>query len=184
MTGIATTRPRMGSTSWALVLFSTAVTGAVLLRLLPAVLAATLTACVAALAVLALWDVHTHRLPNVATLTLSAAGIAATGALMIAGQTSSIWPAIAGFVGFGALGFAEALPRDSIGGGDAKLLAAVGAWTGLLGWSALLPTVLCTHMVMLTVLAVGRACGRGRVVMGPAIAAGTVVSWALVALAT
>ena len=169
--------------SWVLVLLSTAVSGAVLLKVLPAVIAATLTACVAALAVLAVWDVRTHRLPNVATLTLSAAGIAATGALLIAGQTPSIWPAMAGFAGFGALGFLEALPQDSLGGGDVKLLAAVGAWTGLLGWSALLPTVLCTHLVMLAALAVGRARTTGRVVLGPAIAAGTVVSWVLVGLA-
>lgn len=63
----------MGSMSWVLVLLSTAVSGAVLLKVLPAVVAATLIACVAALAVLAVWDVRTHRLPNVATLTLSAA---------------------------------------------------------------------------------------------------------------
>ena len=173
----------MGSMSWVLVLLSTAVSGAVLLKVLPAVVAATLIACVAALAVLAVWDVRTHRLPNVATLTLSAAGIAATGALLIAGQTPSIWPAMAGFAGFGALGFLEALPQDSLGGGDVKLLAAVGAWTGLLGWSALLPTVLCTHLVMLAALAVGRARIPGRVVLGPAVAAGTVVSWVLVGLA-
>jgi len=173
----------MGSMSWVLVLLSTAVSGAVLLKVLPAVVAATLIACVAALAVLAVWDVRTHRLPNVATLTLSAAGIAATGALLIAGQTPSIWPAMAGFAGFGALGFLEALPQDSLGGGDVKLLAAVGAWTGLLGWSALLPTVLCTHLVMLAALAVGRARSPGRVVLGPALAAGTVVSWVLVGLA-
>lgn len=180
MTGIATTRTSVRSTSGVLVI--AAVSGVALLRVLPEVIATTLILCVVVLAVLAVWDVRTHRLPNVATLTLSAAGLAAAGALLVAGQTSSIWPAIAGCAGFGALGFIEALPPESLGGGDVKLLAAVGAWTGLLGWSALLPTVLCTHLVMLTTLAAGRARGRGRVVMGPAIAAGTVVSWVLVGL--
>lgn len=184
MTRIDLTRPTLGSTSWVLGLLSTAVSGGLLLRVLPVPIAATLIVCVAALTVLAAWDIRTHRLPNAATSALSIAGLAVAVALVVAGQSASMWPALAGFAGFAALGFAEALPRDSLGGGDAKLLAAVGAWTGLLGWSALLPTLLCTHLVMLTALAVGRARGRGRVVMGPAIAAGTVVSWVLVGLAT
>lgn len=183
MTRIDTTRPTLVSTSWVLVLLSAAISGGVLLQVLPVVIAASLIVCVAGLALLAAWDIRTHRLPNLATVTLSAAGLAAAGALLVAGQTPSMWPALAGFAGFGALGLVEALPRDSLGGGDAKLLAAVGAWTGLLGWSALLPTLLCTHLVMLAALAVGRARGRGRVVMGPAMAVGTVVSWVLVGLA-
>lgn len=183
MTRIDLTRPSLGSKSWVLVLLSATTSGGVLLQVLPVVIAATLIVCVTALTVLAAWDTRTHRLPNIATLALSVAGLAAAGALLAVGQTASMWPALSGFAGFAVLGFVEALPRDSLGGGDAKLLAAVGAWTGLLGWSALLPTLLCTHLVMLTALTVGRARGRGRVVMGPAIAAGTVVSWMLVGLA-
>lgn len=183
MTKIDMTRPTLGSTSWVLVFLSAAISGGVLLQELPVATAAMLIVCVAGLAVLAAWDIRTHRLPNVATVTLSVAGLAAAGVLLVAGQTASMWPALAGFAGFAALGLVGALPRDSLGGGDAKLLAAVGAWTGMLGWSALLPTLLCTHVVMLAALIVGRARGRGRVVMGPAIAAGTVVSWVLVGLA-
>ena len=181
MTEIATTRPTVGSTGW--VLGATAISGAALFHILPVAVAATLILCVAALAALAVWDLRTHRLPNTATATLSVAGLVAAGVLLVTGQIPSIWPAFAALAGFGVLGFVEALPRDSLGGGDVKLLAAVGVWTGVLGWQGLLPTLLCTHVAMLTVLAVGRAHKRGRVALGPAIAVGTAVSWVLVGLA-
>ena len=182
MTRIATTRPAT-SRSTVFVLVAAVVSGSALVQVLAVAVAATLILCVAALAALAVWDLRTHRLPNAATAALSVAGLVAAGMLLVTGQIPSIWPAFAGLAGFGVLGFVEALPQDSLGGGDVKLLAAVGAWTGLLGWQGLLPTLLCTHVVMLTVLAVSRARGRGRVVLGPAIAVGTVVSWVLVGLA-
>ena len=108
------------------------------------------------LAVLAVGDVRTHRLPNRATvgLVLAAGGTAA--GLYSAGQSSRLVPCLAGLGVFTAIGFAQALHPEGMGGGDAKLLAAVGAWSGLLGWGALLPALLATHLVMIATLAVGR----------------------------
>lgn len=183
MTGLAVAPSRLTAAA-ALGCLGTAAAGVALLRVVsPTVLAAALTGCVAALAALAGWDVRTHRLPNAATAAVAAAGFAVAGGLVLAGQIPSMWPALGGLVGFGLVGFLEALPADALGGGDAKLLAAVGVWTGLLGWGALLPTLLCLHLVMLVTLAVGRGRHGGRrVVMGPAIAVGAVVGWLAVAL--
>lgn len=92
-----------------------------------------------ALAALSLIDVRTQRLPDFLTLPLITLGIAVNGLIF-----SSWWIAIAG----GALGYGILVAleltyrrlrgRDGLGRGDAKLLAAGGAWCG--AW--LLPLIL------------------------------------------
>lgn len=160
---------------------SLAVLALVLIYDLP--LAWPLSVAAVALGALAAFDVQTHRLPNPATAALAGGGLAAAGILALAGQMDSLWPVLAGGLGYGILAVLEALPRGSIGGGDAKLIAALGIWTGILGWSALLPTLLGIHLVMVAGLLIGRARqGRARVAMGPWIAIGSVGSWALLGL--
>ena len=130
------------------------------------------------LVILSAGDVRTHRLPNRATVGLAVAAVGTGAGLFWAGQTTRLGPCLAGLVMFAVIGFAEALHPDGIGGGDAKLLAAVGGWSGLLGWGALIPALLATHLVMIATLAVGRFWSSGRrVVMGPAISAGAVLGW-------
>jgi len=154
-----------------------------MLRLLPAPVAVTLTAGGFAALLLGATDIHTHRLPNWATGGLALIGLAAAVVLQLSGQVSSIWPAVAGGAGFAVIGLLEALPAGSIGGGDAKLLGALGVWSGLLEWPGLLPTVLVSHLVMIGVLLVGRARTRNgaRMVLGPAVAVGAIAGWILTA---
>mgnify|MGYP003647786738 FL=1 len=92
-----------------------------------------------ALAALSLIDARTQRLPDVLTLPLILAGIAVNGLIF-----SSLWTALAGAaLGYGALvalelAYKRLRGRDGLGRGDAKLLAAGGAWCG--AW--LLPMIL------------------------------------------
>ena len=82
------------------------------------------------------WIDWTHlRLPDVLTLPLLLAGLAAT-ALLDPGLASD--HALAAALGYGALRLLSALylrlrGREGLGAGDAKLLAACGAWVGLAG---------------------------------------------------
>ncbi len=81
-------------------------------------------------------DFVAFRLPNPITLTIAILGLA-TG---IAGFEPALTDrAIAGVAGFGALWliavvYARQRGRMGLGGGDAKLLGAIGLW---LGWRAL-----------------------------------------------
>ena len=97
-----------------------------------------------ALAALSLIDARTQRLPDVLTLPLILAGIAVNGLIF-----SSLWTALAGAaLGYGALvalelAYRRFRGRDGLGRGDAKLLAAGGAWCG--AW--LLPFILLAGSV-------------------------------------
>ena len=82
------------------------------------------------------WIDWTHlRLPDVLTLPLLLAGLAAARLLDPAAAPGN---ALAAALGYGALRLIAVLyrrlrGRDGLGGGDAKLLAAAGAWVGLAG---------------------------------------------------
>ncbi len=93
--------------------------------------------CVLGWALLALgWIDWTHlRLPDVLTLPLLLAGLAVTVLLDADLATDH---ALAAAAGYGALrllayGYRLLRGRDGLGEGDAKLLAASGAWVGLAG---------------------------------------------------
>ncbi|WP_417498210.1 prepilin peptidase [Maricaulis sp.] len=96
------------------------------------------------LAALSLIDARTQRLPDIFTLPLILAGIAVNGLIF-----SAPWAAIAGAaIGYGALvalelAYKRLRGRDGLGRGDAKLLAAGGAWCG--PW--LLPMILLAGSV-------------------------------------
>jgi leader peptidase (prepilin peptidase)/N-methyltransferase len=106
----------------------------------PAFLAPESVALAAALVVLASIDVLVLRLPDLLTLPLLAGGIA----LSLLGSPPLLADRIAGgcigylVVALIALVYRKWRGRDGIGLGDAKLLAAAGAW---LGWTTL-PSVL------------------------------------------
>jgi len=109
---------------------------------------------VAAAAAAALWDVRTGRIPNALTLPLLAAALARSA---LAGG----WP---GLGGAAAAGFLVSLPFGVLyamgagGAGDAKLMAALGAWLGLADGVVALVTVLASGVVvgLLTALRRGR----------------------------
>lgn len=96
---------------------------------------------------LAYIDLLTFRLPDAITLPLIALGLLITG-LTSQGLVSFQDSFIGAILGYGSLWILNYLYRiskkqDGIGMGDAKLLAALGAW---LGWSAL-PSVLFTASI-------------------------------------
>ena len=95
-----------------------------------------------ALVYLAYIDWRTFRLPNAITLPLIFLGLAFNWVsdLRLTSPTSALMGASLGYVSLWALNAAYRLlkNRNGIGMGDAKLLAALGAW---MGWSPL-PSVL------------------------------------------
>jgi prepilin peptidase CpaA len=87
------------------------------------------TAHVAALAVAlagCVTDLHSRRVPN--TLTFGAAILAALFALVTSGLPGLVW-AVSGWA-VGLLLFLPLFALRGLGGGDVKLLAALGAWLG------------------------------------------------------
>jgi leader peptidase (prepilin peptidase) / N-methyltransferase len=117
--------------------------------------------CVLGWSLLALaWIDWEHMvLPDVLTLPLILAGLGVTLLHDPAAVTDHAAAAAAGYIGFRAieLAYRRLRGRDGLGQGDAKLLAAAGAWVGLLP----LPTVIFTAAMCGLVLAAAlRIAGR------------------------
>lgn len=134
-----------------------------------------------ALLTLAAIDWRTYRLPDVLTLPLAAVGFLVAYAFDRSGFVDHIIGAAAGFLAFALL--AEAYRRlrglDGLGLGDAKLLAAGGAW---LGWPSLPTVVLFAAMLGLAFVLMRRLTGQtisetDRIPFGPALAAGMWLVW-------
>lgn len=116
-------------------------------------------------------------LPDVLTLPLLVLGLAVTWRLDPAALTSHAVAAIAGYLGFRAIALIYRALRgqDGLGEGDAKLLAAAGAWVGL--------TVLPRLIVAAGLLGIGIALATrrggarraGAVPFGPALALATFI---------
>lgn len=101
----------------------------------------------------ALTDVKTARIPNRLTLLGALAGVLANGVLPGgAGVGVALTGAAAGLAVFFPL-----FALGGLGGGDVKLMAAIGAW---LGWPTVLLTALYTALAG-GVFAVGVALARG-----------------------
>jgi leader peptidase (prepilin peptidase)/N-methyltransferase len=137
-------------------------------------LAAALAACSAV-------DVYFYRLPDALTLPLAAAGILVSAAT---GVSPLWWSAVSAGLGFlllAGVGWAYRYVRGrpGLGLGDAKLLAASGAWLG----AGALPTVLlwATGSALVCVLVAYRRnaalTGASRLPFGPFLAFGTWLVW-------
>ena len=144
---------------------------------LPAVsilLAATLAVCSAI-------NVHSHRLPDVLTLPLTALGLVVSSATGAAPLWWSAASAAAGFLLLAGIawGYQRLRGRAGLGLGDAKLLAASGAWLG----AGALPTVLlwATGSALVCVLLAqwrsAALTGASRVPFGPFLAFGIWLVW-------
>ena len=130
---------------------------------------------------LTVFDVRTLRLPDFLTLPLIAAGIAVNGFIF------SAWlPALIGAaLGYGVLvalevGYRALRGRDGLGRGDAKLLAAGGAWCG--AW--LLPMILLAgslgallYVGLLALLRRRMPAGDETLAFGPWLALGIALCW-------
>ncbi len=122
-------------------------------------------------------DATCLRLPDALTLPLILAGLGEAAWLEPEALTGRALGAAAGYTGFRALAWAYRWlrGREGLGRGDAKLLAAAGAWVGIL----LLPTVLLGAALA----GLAWACRRGRpdpaerLPFGPFLAASLWLVW-------
>jgi leader peptidase (prepilin peptidase) / N-methyltransferase len=130
------------------------------------------------LLVLAIIDAQTLLLPDVLTLPLCGAGLC-LAALQLTGV--NVFLALAAAVlGYGVLAavawvFERRCGVAAMGGGDPKLMAALGAWLGL---QALLPILLMSsllHIALALVLTGGRK--RQEVPFGPGLALAAALYW-------
>ena len=107
---------------------------------------------------LAMIDWQRMRLPDLLTLPLLAAGLVASALEMPEELLSSIIGAVAGYAVLRLIdwGYRGVRGREGLGQGDAKLLAAGGAW---LGWEALPWVVLLAAVLGLALALFQRARG-------------------------
>lgn len=133
------------------------------------------------LLLLALIDAHHGRLPDRLTLPLAALGAAAAALLPGTALVTPLDSLAGALLGYGlfrgvAFLYRRWRGRDGLGGGDAKLLAALGAWLGLDG---IAPVILIGATLALG-FAIARGLRRGEeaIAFGPWLAAaGTLLLW-------
>ncbi len=91
-------------------------------------------------------DLRTRLLPDQLTLPLLWLGLVASIENLFVGQKSALLGAMAGYLSLWSVYwvFKQLTGKEGMGHGDFKLLAALGAWTGLAG---VLPTVLISSLV-------------------------------------
>jgi leader peptidase (prepilin peptidase) / N-methyltransferase len=125
---------------------------------------------------LAAIDKRHFLLPDALTLPLIPAGLAVAFVIDPALLLPHVVGAIAGFAAFVAIGFAyrRLRGREGLGLGDAKLLAAAGAW---LGWQALPGLVVVAALAALAV-ALARAATRDRLSATTRVAFGSYLALA------
>lgn len=135
----------------------------------------------AALLALALIDWDTTWLPDALTQPLLWAGLVAAALGWTLPLSEALWGAVAGYAGLWVVVavFERLTRQEAMGGGDLKLLAALGAW---LGPAALLPLVFiasCLGVAVGLVMKSRGALREGRFVpFGPFLAlAGGLVAW-------
>lgn len=135
------------------------------------------------LLVLAAIDLAEGLLPDRLTLPLLAAGLLATGWLAPDALPHHLLGAALGYLAFAGINrlYRRVRGRDGLGGGDAKLLAAAGAW---LGWQGLPSLLLIAAVAGLAAALLGQLAGRSmqaqsRIPFGPFLALGCWLVWLL-----
>jgi len=105
------------------------------------------------LLVLALIDLRCFRLPDALTLPLLVAGLIVTALVWPADLPDHLLGSVLGYTALAAIGwiYRSMRGRDGLGLGDAKLLAAGGAWVS---WKALSSIVTIAAALALTVVLV------------------------------
>ncbi|MES2755711.1 MAG: prepilin peptidase [Pseudomonadota bacterium] len=126
---------------------------------------------------LAALDARHFWLPDRLTLTLGALGLLGGGLTTGISLADRAIGVVAGFAALWAIGrgYRWLRGREGLGGGDAKLLGAIGAW---LGWQALPFVVLAASILGLLAAAFAGGLRSDRAVpFGTALAAGTLPGW-------
>ena len=130
---------------------------------------------------LSLIDLRSYRLPDGGTLPLILAGLA----LSAIGETGPLWlhllGAAVGYValaGIGAL-YERLRGEPGLGLGDAKLLAAAGAWVGVQALPSVMLIACLSALGMAAVFAWtrGELGWRSAIPFGPALAVGLWITW-------
>ena len=126
-------------------------------------------------------DIRLYWLPDRLTLPLIPAGLLVTCLIDPAGLEDHAIGALAGFVAFAGIAWAyrHLRQRAGLGLGDAKLLAAAGAW---LGWPALPGLVVVAAALALAIALVRAASGERlaaatRIAFGPYLALALWLFW-------
>lgn len=137
--------------------------------------------CVLGWTLLALgWiDARTFLLPDVLTLPLVLAGLAAGWLQGGAAALDAALGAAAGFLGLRLVGALYRALRgsDGLGGGDAKLLAAGGAWLGVAALPGVLFLAACLGIVLALAAGRRRISATMAVPFGPPLAAAIWLAW-------
>ncbi len=130
---------------------------------------------------LAVCDWEHFRLPDALTLPLLLLGLGATWWLWPEAVADRALAAALGYLAFRgvALLYRRLRGREGLGAGDAKLLAASGAWLGTaaLSWVVLLAAVIGLVMAGAIALRRGRVSARMVIPFGPCIALATWLVW-------
>jgi leader peptidase (prepilin peptidase)/N-methyltransferase len=137
------------------------------------------------LSVLTLIDMRSFRLPDALTLPLGALGVVIAHALGWEFWSERLLAVGAGFLFLfiAREAYARLRGRHGLGLGDAKLLAASGAWTGLAGlpsvllWACVLAAAAVLFMTISGATAGRRLTGQTAIPFGPFLAAGTWIVW-------
>ena len=131
----------------------------------------------AVLAALAVIDFRTMILPDVLTLPLISFGL--VFAYWQGVFLSAVTGAVVGYVGLVALELAYKKLRgvDGLGRGDAKLLAAGGAWCGWAGLPFILLIASAFGLVHALMLSRGGAEANNKLPFGPHLAVGISLTW-------
>ncbi|HXI87574.1 MAG TPA: A24 family peptidase [Parvularculaceae bacterium] len=118
-------------------------------------------------------DLETGFLPDAITIPLVWLGLIANLGDRFASLSASVIGAVAGYLSLRLIAdlYRLARRREGLGLGDAKLLAAIGAWGG---WTILAPTVFAGALVALCGVAIARLFGRrfqsdSPIAFGPAL---------------
>lgn len=123
-------------------------------------------------------DLREYRLPDILTLPLIGLGVLQAWALGL-DWLASIVGAIVGYAAFVVIeiGFKRLRGKDGLGRGDAKLLAAGGAWCGWAGLPFIVLIGSGTGLIALLFPSMRRKAEGGAVPFGPFLALGVLLVW-------
>lgn len=121
-------------------------------------------------------DLDTQYLPDRLVFPLGMLGLALNTQNIFTSTNSAVWGALLGFTSFWSVAslYAFLMKKEGMGGGDFKLLAALGAWLGV----GMLPFLILTSSILGSVFGLYQkySSGNSRFAFGPAIAIAGIIA--------